>query len=490
MRRNSAATQRCLKTGEKKIEMRLPLRSFPRCLLLFPVAMLLLTGCEKHTAEQSSRQPARRGPSDPNLSVSPAGYHGRHYSGPVYLPRYSPMNDGTTAYDVLYQNDVLVIGKQDTRRHLLTIHPDGDYAFDATAEQIARLKPDDIVLLSGLALRTVVEVQQTETGYLLKTSPAKITDAIKSGRLEGKYNIDFSRMRNIAEYDVNFSGFNYHVKFTPGADRVYVQATIKYAGSQGAVAYEGSGYLNNFLATIRIQIKDGQVTSLDFLNSKLAGQASLKWYAAANDAMRPGAMAKITSWPAELYKDAQLTKAAYDVPVVLGALPFDLRISLGFSFIPEFTSQNSMLEGSKLIKFGGSGGFHFLNGQTKGAGSFNVDGKIDGQDSAVEATGPVGFTAATEAPRIDLGLGWPPAPPPIAGYLNFVTSYGIVTNGSVNPAPCQTNIMAFSVNAGAAYSSPNTFANWPGTEPGTASSVSLWSKTFKSPGPHIGMCPG
>jgi hypothetical protein len=106
------------------------------------------------------------------------------------------------------------------------------------------------------------------------------------------------------------------------------------------------------------------------------------------------------------------------------------------------------------------------------------------------AIGPVGFTAATEAPRLELTMGWPPATLPVAGYLNFVASYGIVTNGMVSPIPCQTNIMAFSVNAGAAYSSPNTFATWLGMATGATSSVSLWSKTVKSAGAGGLMCPG
>ena len=76
-------------------------------------------------------------------------------------------------------------------------------------------------------------------------------------------------------------------------------------------------------------------------------------------------MAKITSWPAELLKSGLLSKAAYHVPILVGAVPFDLRISLGFSFIPAFTSKNSVVEGSKLIKYSGSGGFIFSNGQTR-----------------------------------------------------------------------------------------------------------------------------
>jgi hypothetical protein len=323
-----------------------------------------------------------------------------------------------------------------------------------------------------------------------------ITDAIKDGRLEGAYKIDFSRMQTrkaearVANFDVDFAGYNYHVKFTPGKDRINLQATIKFGGSQGALAYEGVGYLSNFVSTIRMQIKNGQLTNLDFTNANLAGQVELKWFAVASDDMKAGSVAKITSWPAELLKSNLLSKAAYHVPIVVGAVPFDLRISLGFSFIPAFTSKNSLIEGSKLIKYKGSGGFSLASGQAKPSGSMDVQEDVTVHDDRVVAAGPVGFTAATEAPRLELVMGWPPAALPVAGYLNFVTSYGIVTNGRVDPVPCQTNIMAFSVTAGAAYTSPNTFATWFAMPTGSSPSVSLWSKTIKSAGPGGSMCPG
>ena len=257
--------------------------------------------------------------------------------------------------------------------------------------------------------------------------------------VEGTYKIDFSRMQarrsssvqewlpsrfspfgtvyaagpqttlGVADFDVDFSGYNYHVKFTPGNDRIDVRATIKFGGSQGKLAYEGVGYLNNFVSTIRMQIKDGTLTNLSFTNSNLTGQVELKWYAVATDDMKAGAVAKITSWPAELVKSVLLSKAAYHVPIVVGAVPFDLKISLGFSFIPAFTSKNSVVEGSKLIKYSGSGGFNFSNGKTSPSGSLNVQGNIAQNDTRVSAGGPVGFTAATEAPRLELTLGWPPA---------------------------------------------------------------------------------
>jgi hypothetical protein len=450
--------------------------------------LLLLSACTRQTSE--SITPPHPGPQDPDLSVNKAGYRGRHFIGPVYIPRSSPLGDGTTAYDVTYQDGVTVLSRADTVHHLVAIHQDGSYLFDSSADSIAKLKSGSVVLLSGLALRTVVDVQKSADGYALRTTPAKITDAIKNGVLQGTYKVDFSRVETPAsDFDVDFSGFNYHVKFTPRHDRMEMQATIKFGGSQGSLAYEGVGYFSNFVSTIRMHIKDGELSDLSFINSNFTGQTELKWYAVATDVMRPGTAAKITSWPAELVKSPSLSRAVYHVPVLLGAMPFDLRLSLGFSFIPAFTSKNSVVEGSKLIKYSGSGGFTLSNGQAKPLGSMKVEVNVAGDDSRVIASGPVGFTAATEAPRVELAMGWPPALEPVAGSLSFVASYGIVTNGMASPMPCQTNILAFSVNAAAANSSAYTFADWVGPATGVSPSVSLWSKTMKTAGTAGLMCP-
>jgi hypothetical protein len=460
-----------------------------RILIIGSFAALLLASCGR----REPVDPAPGGPRDPDLNVQAAGYPDKHFSAPVYVPRFSPMENGTTVYNVTYKAGVTVISKKDTMQHLVSIQRNGSYVFDSSASQIAALNPGDVLLLSGLALCTVVEVKDTDSGYLLKTEPAKITDAIQDGRLQGTYNIDFDRMRalksySMADFDVNFGGYNYHVKFTPRSDRIDMQATIKFGGSQGVLAYEGVGYLSNFVSSIKMQITDGELTNLAFTNSDLAGQVEFKWFAVASDAIKSGSMAEITSWPAELLKSAPLSKAAYHVPILLGAVPFDLKISLGFSFIPDLTSRNSVVEGGKLIKYSGSGGFRFTDGQTRPSGSMDV--QVAAGDSRVVAVGPVGFTAATEAPRLDLAMDWPPATSQGAGYLNFITSYGIVTNGRLNPAPCQTNVMAFSVSAGPAYTSPNSFATWIElAAPGVSSSVSLWQKTFKSAGTGGVMCP-
>ena len=126
-------------------------------------ALLLLSSCKKQAPpnETAAAAAVASGPQDPNLSVRPGGYHGNHFTGPIYIPRSSPMVDGTTAYDVTYQDGVTVVSKDDTMRHLLTIQQDGSYVFDSSASQIANLKPGGVLLLSGLALCTVVDVQKT-----------------------------------------------------------------------------------------------------------------------------------------------------------------------------------------------------------------------------------------------------------------------------------------------------------------------------------------
>ncbi len=453
--------------------------------------LMLFISCHKGVERYEAPAASLAGPQDPDLRVDPAGYRGRHFSGPAYLPRSSPLPDGTTLYNVTYQKGVTVISKDDAAHHLLSIGQDDSYVFDATLPQVAKLKSGGVLVIAGQALCTVESLTKTSNGYVVKASPARITDAIKDGRLEGTYNIDFSRLQGMgtADFDDDFSGYNYHVKFTPQGDRIAVVATIKYRGRLGLMAYAGTGYLSNFTSTIKMQVKNSALTNLSFANANLAGETELKWYVVANNQMKSGTIAEITSWPAELSRSSRLSRAVYHVPIVLGALPFDLRISLGFSFIPSFSSKNSVVEGRKRIRYSGSGGFLLSQGNTRPSGSLQVEADVMPADSKVMAAGPVGFTAAAEAPRLELALGWPPATAPVAGFLNFIASYGIVTNGLANPKPCQTNIMAFSATAGAAYTAPNTFANG-GPATGASSSVSLWSKTLKSAGANGVLCPG
>ena len=73
------------------------------------------------------------------------------------------MEDGTTAYNVTYQDGVTVVSKDETMRHLISIRRDGNYVFDSSASQIANLEPGSVLLLSGLALCTVVDVKRLPT---------------------------------------------------------------------------------------------------------------------------------------------------------------------------------------------------------------------------------------------------------------------------------------------------------------------------------------
>ncbi len=205
----------------------------------------------------------------------------------------------------------------------------------------------------------------------------------------------------------------------------------------------------------------------------LSGQVELKWFAVATDAMKSGSMAKITSWPAELLKSVLALQSGLSCPHPGG------RSALRSEDIAGFQLYSGLhLEEQRCLRVASSSSTaaaaaSFFRMARPGRPDLSMSREtLAGQDNRVVAAGPVGFTAATEAPRLELTMGWPPSALPVAGYLNFIASYGIVTNGMASPIPCQTNIMAFSVNAGSAYSSPNTFADWFGTATG-ASSVCL-----------------
>ncbi len=43
----------------------------------------------------------------------------------VYIPRFSPMENGTTVYDVTYKDGVTVISRKDTMQHLVSSHEMG-----------------------------------------------------------------------------------------------------------------------------------------------------------------------------------------------------------------------------------------------------------------------------------------------------------------------------------------------------------------------------
>ncbi len=236
-------------------------------------ALLLLSSCRK---QDNPNETARLGnPGIPNLSVQAGGYHGNHFAVRFTFPDSLPWRSGTTAYNVTYQDGVTVISRDDTMRHLVAIRRDGSYVFDSSASQIANLEPGErapafrpgAVHGGGCERHQRRLPDQDRTGENHRRHqrwPA-------GGHVQDRFQQNAGSNRHpqgMADFDVDFGGYNYHVKFTPGNDRIDVQATIKFGGSQGTLAYEGVGYLSNFVSTIKMQIKDGELTNLSFTNSE------------------------------------------------------------------------------------------------------------------------------------------------------------------------------------------------------------------------------
>jgi hypothetical protein len=437
--------------------------------------------------------------------------------------RFGELKDATTAYEVKYTQETVVVSNQDVRTHLLKMSDDGaTFDFDASSGQLRDLKVGSVMLLSGVALRKVTEVVQKGPGIQIRTGPAQLTDAIQNGKIEAKFDVNFGSFHSnpaltgkahnpfaivpvvyaetteteilsgATDFTVTIQPFTYKVKFTPVPGQLNIDMRIDLvSAAQGFLSVTGKGFLKNFQSTAQMLVQDRAMSNFNFSNSGLSGEIEFSW--AAGNAVA-GPITRLASWPQETLKNLILKNAAFKIPFMVGPIPFNLKFSAGVTFIPGFTSKNGLCKGSLKVSFGGDGGFLVTHGQTSPSGAVSESGQLL-PSSSILSLGPVGFTVAVEMPRIELALGLNPFTLIPAAYLNAVTSYGIVTNGVmgmpmplVGAIPCQTHSLVFALNAGMSVGT-SAFSNFLGViNPKASISTVLYQKKVKQPGATGVMC--
>lgn len=436
--------------------------------------------------------------------------------------RFGPLKDATTAYEVKYTPQTVVMSNEAVVSHLRKMSDDGaTFDFDSSSDEVRNLKPGSVLLLSGVALRKVTGVVQTGGGIEVRTDPAQLTDAIQDGKIEARYDVNFgslhsnpvlsSKVRSpfalipvtyadtvesqilsgVTNFSVTISPFTYKVKFTPAPEKLNIEMSIGVEDAQGVLTVEGKGFLKNFHSTVEMLVQDGQMSDFNLSDSDLGGEMEFSW--AASNAVS-GPMTKLASWPQEVLKNVLLRNAAFRVPFMVGPIPFTLKFTAGVTFTPAFTSKNGLCKGSVKVSFGGDGGLTVTHGQTSPSGSVSESGQID-PATRILSLGPVGFTVAIEMPRISLDLGLNPFALVPAAYVNVVGSYGTVTYGvvampmpAIGALPCQTNTLALAMNAGVSVSTTSAFSSFFGFGPKASMSTALYKKTLKEPGPNGVMC--
>jgi hypothetical protein len=103
-----------------------------------------------------------------------------------------PLKNIASVYDVTYTPETVLLSADIAQHHLKTAGPDGStFTFDAASSDVRGLKPGSVMLLTGVALRRVTQVQPLGDSIVVTTGPAEITDAIKDGTIQAQAAVNF-----------------------------------------------------------------------------------------------------------------------------------------------------------------------------------------------------------------------------------------------------------------------------------------------------------
>jgi hypothetical protein len=260
------------------------------------------------------------------------------------------------------------------------------------------------------------------------------------------------------------------------------------------LGFAATGYLKNFESLMNMVISGGKVTKYTFQNSGIEGDITVSWSAASQVA---GPMNKIGSWTENLKNHPALRGLAFYVPFYVGAIPFTMKFTGGITFVPAFTSKNTVLDGNLHTHYSGSAGFTVDHGNTSANGSITAPTQAN-PTTNILSLGPLGFTVAVEFPRVELGLGinlWGVGASTGFGlatfsptaYVNNVTAFGIVYGGPAAMLPCETHIMDVSVNTG--VSAASTALSFFGSATKLTIEKQIYKKHYSGPKPGMMLCP-
>jgi hypothetical protein len=467
-----------------------------RCLLL--ALSLPLASCKKSPASTAAA----------GASTAPA-------ASTTAPASRGPLKNIASVYDVTYTPETVVLSADIAQHHLKTASADGaTFTFDAASSDVRALKPGSVMLLTGVALRRVTQVQPLGDSIVVATGDAEITDAIKDGTIQAQTSVDFgsvvmgpgpahtgrdpldifslvtpayadtttTTVGGPGSFSVKIDPFQYSVKFTAAADRLNIDMAIQNTVDNMSVT--SSGYLKNYQAVVNILIKDKTITKLDFQNSGLDGEMVVNWTAATVVA---GPLTKIASWSDLLKKYQPLRQAAFTFPFLIGPIPFSIKFSTGITFTPAFTSKNSICKGSMTVHYSGSGGFTVNNGNVQSSGQITQPTQANPK-TQILSLGPIGFTVAVEFPRAELGMGTNLFTFSPTAYVNAISSFGLVYGGPAAMLPCETHILDVTVNTG--ISAASTMASFFGTASKLTFAKQLYDRNYKGPAAPGGMmCP-
>jgi len=321
------------------------------------------------------------------------------------------------------------------------------------AKKIAALPPYSIIVLSGLAIRRIARVAQVGSRLHVFTGPVALDDAISRGQIKWKIPLDFSKVAIavppgfqrvkrptpsgswlISSAFADDAGFNstvtldgWEVKLsiTPDNGDIKFDLDAKKTIGGGTIEVHGIGELDSLTNSVQITLANGITTQIDFENTNLHGKVDFTWDATFDKEHGGDAIAEFT-------KQAIVNlPLGFELPFVVGPLPFKLVFKSAFAFSPIFTSKTTVAHGESHMTFRGGASVSSTPGDAGASSSAAPPAGGTGPDAAPDTSGggdssmqadqsidsyggtmsvaPLGLSTTIAMPKIVLTLGVPQA---------------------------------------------------------------------------------
>jgi hypothetical protein len=340
----------------------------------------------------------------------------------LFLPLIqSPGPLQSLTYDVEYSDNTVVVDESTLAHNLLSVSEDhAIFRFGPSAQLIRQLKPDQVVLFAGMALRKVVSVSSEGEAIVVETEPALLNEAIVDGALAWSYTVDWMALpqssylaAQIGEAgsefqvvsargldsptqppEITFSGeiegWEVTFKLRANNDRLDIELIGRREIGAAEAVVSAKGWITTFTQQTLLTYEQSTPTQISVRSNGLRSELELKWSAVTPGAERLTENATFAI-PVEL-----------PIPLRVGPIPVMLKLKAVLELRPEMTVAQASSVGSYKISYDSNQGFRTEDNVIRGSGEVrSVQIGLSG-DTGSAGFGPVGFGLGVEFPRLEL----------------------------------------------------------------------------------------
>lgn len=337
-------------------------------------------------------------------------------------PQPEPYGPDKVVYDVEYNDNVIIIDEE--KKKSLVSYDTTDWTrFEFDPAGLGEWpKEGDIMIVQGLALVKVLSVQNITNSVIIESEPAKLTDAIKNGRIYWDFTpkIDASTIieaegkelnTHIAgkfEYEFEWGNNTYKIVVDPegqseeGLPELQVNLSIaNYESKDGKLSggYGANGSVRLPRQTTNIEIEESNLSDFNTSNKGSRCELTLQYVAE----FSPGGGKFALTMPNIVMKIPIQSLTTIPIPI-----PMYIKIGIGFYSYINVPSVTASATAKIKLVLDSDTGFQFTGPSVELAGKVNDHELGDFQDWAIGDFAmqpvPVEIQHDVSIPRIGLEI--------------------------------------------------------------------------------------